>query len=60
MRLLHCYLLPLVTLHHEDLVGVEMAHTAHTELLESLDKKMLDTSEQSMKVSQPLVRVLKM
>ena len=46
-----------MTFHHEDLDGVEMAHTRQSKLLESLDKKMLDTSEQSMKVSQPLLGV---
>ena len=50
LRLIHCYLLPLISLHHEDLPAVQAAQTSHFQLLASVDQQILDNSTKIMKV----------
>jgi len=50
LRLIHCYLLPLISLYHEDLPAVKGAQASHFELLASLDQQILGNSSEIMKV----------
>lgn len=50
LRLLHCYLLPLITFHHEDLEAVSQARNDHTQLLCVIDQHMEEISLAALKV----------
>lgn len=55
LRLLHCYLLPLISLHQGDAPAVESAHSAHQEVLASLDSRILEGSSEVIKMKHELV-----
>ena len=44
LRLLHCYLLPLITFHHEDLEAVSLAKDKHIHSLLAIDQRMEEVS----------------
>ena len=44
LRLIHCFLLPLISLHREDLPAVEAAHAGHSLSLQSIDHRIVETS----------------
>jgi len=55
LRLIHCYLLPLISLYHEDLPAVKGAQASHFELLASLDQQILGNSSEIMKLKSELL-----
>lgn len=57
LRLIHCYLLPVISLHHEDLPAVQVAQTSHFQLLANIDQQILDNSTKIMKVRKIIIRI---
>ena len=57
LRLIHCYLLPVISLHHEDLPAVQVAQTSHFQLLANIDQQILDNSTKIMKVRKIIIRM---
>lgn len=51
LKLLHCYLLPMITFHCGDFEAVCRAQTAHMQLLNSVDQSLEDISSQTFKVN---------
>ena len=54
LRLLHCYLLPLITFRGEDLPAVSLAQSEHIQLLHRMDQQVEQVSIQTLKVSEYL------
>ena len=50
LRLIHCYLLPLVTFHHDDLASIKAALGDQYRCIKALDTTLLEVSEQIVKL----------
>lgn len=51
LRLLHCYLLPLITFHDRDLSAASQAQSEHIQLLHKMDEQIEQVSIQVVQVS---------
>ena len=51
LKLLHCFLLPLISFNQDDLAAMETASSSHSVLMAPLDESIAAVASQSMKVS---------
>ena len=58
LRLLHCYLLPLITFHQEDLEAVALGRKDHSQTLCQLDKRMEEISSSTLKVNNAILFII--
>lgn len=55
LRLLHCYLLPLITFHQEDLLAVSLAQNNHIQTLRVIDEGVEEISAETSKVGDVII-----